>query len=313
LGKNGLPRVVTPRPTASANSGVEALVGLVDKNRTAFDELLVHAGAILFRGFAVRSPTDFHAVVQALGGQPLGYIGGISPRRRVGDGVYTSTEYPPEDAISLHSELSYAARWPQRLYFCCLLPASSGGDTPLVDNRVVLDLVNPDLLARMDESGVMYVRNLHGGRGPGRSWQDTYGTEDRALIERDLTADGVEFTWRGDGLRTVAIRPATTVHPATDQQVWFNQAESWHLSYQDEATRRALLELCGPENLPMQACFGDGTPFDEGELDQVRRLTWGQSCGFAWSAGDVLVIDNVLVGHGRAPFRPPRRHLVAMT
>jgi alpha-ketoglutarate-dependent taurine dioxygenase len=32
-----------------------------------------------------------------------------------------------------------------------------------------------------------------------------------------------------------------------------------------------------------------------------------------WNTGDLLVIDNVLVGHGRRPFTGSRRVLVAMT
>jgi alpha-ketoglutarate-dependent taurine dioxygenase len=33
---------------------------------------------------------------------------------------------------------------------------------------------------------------------------------------------------------------------------------------------------------------------------------------FAWQKGDLLMVDNMLVAHGRAPFTGPRRILVAM-
>jgi hypothetical protein len=84
---------------------------------------LVEHGALLFRGWGLESLADFQAFVATFseGAPPFGYAGGASPRRRIGEqGLYSSTEYPPEMTLSLHNELSYADVWPSRLYFFCL-------------------------------------------------------------------------------------------------------------------------------------------------------------------------------------------------
>ena len=63
---------------------------------------LLRAGALLFRGFPLREPEDFRRAVAAMAPQLRGYAGGTSPRSRVAEGIYTSTEYPKQLEIPLH-------------------------------------------------------------------------------------------------------------------------------------------------------------------------------------------------------------------
>jgi alpha-ketoglutarate-dependent taurine dioxygenase len=59
--------------------------------------------------------------------------------------------------------------------------------------------------------------------------------------------------------------------------------------------------------------FGDGAPIDETWLVKIRETMEGKSVLFRWQEGDLLLLDNVLVSHGRMPFRGPRKILVAMS
>ncbi|MDQ3919524.1 MAG: TauD/TfdA family dioxygenase, partial [Acidobacteriota bacterium] len=89
--------------------------------------LLLKVGAVLLRGFGPLGPAEFGRFVRDFsGGRPLDYVGGASPRVKVCEGVYTSTEYPRHYTLSLHNELSYTYRWPERLYFYCDTPAAEG-------------------------------------------------------------------------------------------------------------------------------------------------------------------------------------------
>lgn len=280
----------------------------------ANEQLLVN-GAVLLRGFRVATPADFHDVVACFG-EPFGeYLHGNSPRKPVHEGVWTSTEYPAEYDISLHNELSQSSRWPDRLFFCCLVAAETGGQTPVCDGRAMLAGMDPAVRARFEAHGVAYLQSMHGGFGLGRSWQETYETDDAGKVEEYLRAADVSFSWTDDeDLRIRQVRPATRRHPVTGAQVWFNQADQFHVSSLPKAEADALLALVeSEEELPLHATFGDGSPIPLADLDRVRALARQNECAFNWQPGDVFMIDNMLVMHGRHPFTGPRQVLVAMT
>ena len=45
---------------------------------------------------------------------------------------------------------------------------------------------------------------------------------------------------------------------------------------------------------------------------RLRRLVRHAAIRFPWRKGDILLVDNFLVSHGRDPFKGPRRILVSM-
>jgi TfdA family taurine catabolism dioxygenase TauD len=46
---------------------------------------------------------------------------------------------------------------------------------------------------------------------------------------------------------------------------------------------------------------------------EVRDVGLSSAVDVNWRTGDLMVIDNVLVGHGRRSYTGPRRILVAMS
>lgn len=304
--RDSLPRVLRPA------AGVD-LVDWVEQNTGAVEEELTRYGAVLFRGAGDHSSRAFARIAAALTGELLNYIEGSTPRTRLSAGVYTSTEYPPEYAISMHNELSYAHKWPGRLFFCCVQAPAEGGETPIADGRRVLARLRPDLVARFTRLGVRYLRNLHGGSGPGLSWQAVFETEDRGFVEEYCREGGIEFSWRPDGgLRTSQVRPAVVSHPRTGEQVWFNQADQWHPTNLTEELAGAMTAVAGTDQLPIHAEFGDGSPLGSADLAHIRAVMREESKTFRWQEGDILAVDNTMVSHGRRPFSGPRKVLVSM-
>lgn len=320
LNERKLPVLIEPdtdEANAGQAAGVDRLASVCSENREVLQNYLFGHGALLFRGFAIDASEDFERFVRRFSGKNLlDYAGGVSPRVELTKGgVYTSTEYPPHLSLALHNELSYSDKFPAHVYFCCLVAPDAGGETPIGDSRRILQTVPPEIVDEFRAKKIRYVRNLYGNAGSGFSWQDAFETSDKASVEHYCRQSNIEYKWKTDGgLRLRQIRPATIFHPATGEEIWFNQADGFHPSNLDAETYKYFISLAGSEeNFRLNARFGDGSPFDVAALEEIRRALKKETVVFPWRAGDVLVLDNLLTAHGRAPFSGARRIVLAMT
>jgi len=288
------------------------LVSWAEKNRSFIDEKLTAHGALLFRGFGVPNMDVFQEVIQAVSGsEMLEYTYRSTPRTQVQGRVYTSTEYPADKWIPQHNENAYSRSWPMKLFFYCEKAAEEGGMTPITDSHLVYERVPAEIRQRFAEKGVMYVRNYR--TGIDLPWSNVFQTEDRSEVEEFCRQAGIEYEWNGDDLRTRQICQGVAKHPKTGKMLWFNQAHLFHVSSLEPEVREALLELTSEAGLPRNTYYGDGTPIDVADLDVIRGIYDDLLILFPWEEGDVLLLDNMAVAHGRTPFQGARKIRVGMT
>ena len=278
--------------------------------RHSIRELLRRHGAILFRRFTRGSVETFRNFVTAVSGEPLSYMEGTSPRHEVANHIYTSTDYPPHQRIPLHNELSYSNNWPLRLFFHCVTPPRSGGATPVADCRNVYHRISPALRRRLEERDYLYVRHFNSDIGLG--WQKAFQTNDRTAVERYCADNDIQFFWgAGDELTTRQCRPVSEAHPETGEMTWFNHLTFFNVSTLDPLLAEALLSM-GKEDLPNNTYYGDGAEIEPTALDELRAAYEAETVVIPWQEGDILMLDNMLVAHGREDYRPPRQIVVAM-
>ncbi|MFJ5884185.1 TauD/TfdA family dioxygenase [Kitasatospora cineracea] len=307
---NWRPLEIGPSDVGAAATAEGLLAHLRDHGD--LEDLLVKEKAVVFRGFGV-APGELDGALDLLLPNRLAYVHGNSPRTKVGKNVYTSTEYPQEYTISMHNEMSYAHQWPARLAFYCEVAPATGGATPVVDGVRWLEALD-DEVREAFAGGVRYTQNLHDGYGLGKSWQQTFETDDRGAVEEFLAGAEAGWEWKADGtLRVTQLRRATTRHPVDGTEVWFNQADQWHAAGLGDETAATLARILPPEDLPQSVTFADGSPIPAEWVLQIRDRGLDSAVDVDWNAGDLLLIDNVLVGHGRRPFTGSRRVLVAMS
>ncbi|OWJ62768.1 TauD/TfdA family dioxygenase [Inquilinus limosus] len=300
-----LPLLVEPA------AGTPSLIEALPEIRPLVERHLGVEGGLLFRGFALDGADAFRGFAAGFGHPLLTYEFGSTPRSKVTQGVYTSTEYPPHQHIPLHNEQAYTRDWPMKIWFYCQQAAPEGGETPIADSRAVYRAMPAELRDRFARRGLMYVRNT--GNGLDVPWQQVFGTEDRGEVEAYCRGHGIDCEWKPDGeLRTRQVCQGAIAHPVSGEMLWFNQAHLFHVSNLEPEVRSTLMELVDEPDLPRNVYYGDGSPIEDETLATVRAVLEANKISFPWQAGDVLMLDNMLTAHARAPFKGPRKVIVAM-
>jgi alpha-ketoglutarate-dependent taurine dioxygenase len=278
------------------------------------NRVLLEKGAILFRNTGIDSAPAFEAFVDRMGLGGLDYKDGTSPRTKLASKVYTSTEYDQSQAITLHNELSYSAKWPARILFCCTIPATTGGETPIADSREILRQMNSDLVEEIERKQIRYIRNLNNGLGFGLSWQKAFETQDRRTVETFCQAHAIRLEWKKDGgARLIQLSPGIISHPLSGERVWFNQVDQFHPSHLNPETYETLMMLYDTEmDLPTFVTFGDGSSISAAAIQEIHGTINKLAVANPWHRGDLLLLDNVLTCHGRMPYTGERKVLVSM-
>jgi alpha-ketoglutarate-dependent taurine dioxygenase len=298
-----LPRIIHAAPDTGS------LVDWIRDHAQPLQDILHTVGGVLFRGFQVEGVEAFHELCVGCIDGLMPYNERSTPRSEMGNRIYTSTAYPSDQTIVLHNEFSYAQAWPMRICFYALTPADEGGETPIADARDVYAGIPTAVRDAFERKGVMYVRRY--GSGVDLSWQETFGTSDTAQVEAYCRQNDIDFEWDDERLTTRQVRPAVARHPVTGETVWFNQAHLFHPSNLPTDVFQAMQRVMNGK-FPREALYGDGTPIEPEALSAIHRAFDRATVVFAWRKHDVLLLDNMIVCHGRKPYKGERTILVAM-
>lgn len=286
------------------------LVDWAASSRALIESELLKHGAILFRGFNLKSVSEFERITSAICPQLFANYGDL-PKEGISDRVYSSTPYPCDKTILFHNESSHLHQWPLKIWFFCLQPAQQGGETPIVNCHKVYQLLDPKLREKFEQKQLMYVRNYIEDLDV--SWQRFFHTDDKTVVEKVCRQSGMDFEWlSGNGLRTRKVRPAISYHPQTGKPLFFNQVQLHHISYLESDVRASLLSTLGEENLPRNVYYGDGSPIENSVMAKIKKVYQQAKVSFPWQQGDILMLDNMLIAHKRNPYKGPRKIVVAM-
>jgi alpha-ketoglutarate-dependent taurine dioxygenase len=299
-------------PLVIESTDNDDLPSWLSENRQSIESKLIVYGAILFRGFHAPDIDTFEKAVVAFGHPPLDYNFRSTQRKEMKHNIYTSTEYPPDQEIAMHNENSYKKQWPMKLWFYCACAAEVGGETPLVDSRKMYEKLDRAVLQKFVSRQLTYVRNYIPNFD--LSWQNVFQTNSPAEMEKFCRENGLQFEWvNNNHLRTRHIAQSAAKHPVTAENVWFNQAHLFHYSNLNKDIADRLLAAFGEENLPRNAYFADSESIPVSDLIHIRDVYRQLKSVFKWKTGDLLLMDNMMVAHGRHPFKGDRKILVAMT
>ncbi|KAK2599583.1 hypothetical protein N8I77_011324 [Diaporthe amygdali] len=121
--------------------------------------LLDQHGAIYFQGLGLKNAEEFSQFAHAFGWTPHEDIG--NPVRRVihARNVATANEGPNTQPVYPHNEFGLSPHYPAYVFFYCLSPPTTGGETP-INNSVVLYRRlkdrHPEFIKEVERKGVKY-------------------------------------------------------------------------------------------------------------------------------------------------------------
>lgn len=344
LENHPLPLLIFPENVSQTASKEQQLRYLQDwwqEHRASMQADLHRYGAFLLRGFPIETPQDFEDIAKTIDPELKNNYLGTSPRDALTKYVFSASELPPSYPIPQHCEMSFVKNPPRHLFFSCLLAPQQNGETPLCDFRKVYRDLDPAVRMRFDTLGVQNIRNYAGPRTPKKfdlwqlkRWDSMFGTDDRQKVADICRENDFNIVWKEqDSLLIANTQPATRAHPVTGETVWFNHSQVFHWSaipgeyayiakrqkrmpmYALEQVAKGLIagkkRLQAPEEQAMHCTYGDGSPISDSDMDAVRAAIWKNLVIFPWQKGDVVVIDNFAVSHGRMPYTGPRQVVVA--
>ncbi|KWV92108.1 TauD/TfdA family dioxygenase [Erythrobacter sp. YT30] len=292
-------------------AGEGSLAAYLSAHAPRVEEALGNAGAVLFRGFDVPDAQAFDAAIEAFGKLGFTYEDSLSNavRTNITPRVFTANEAPPQTEIFLHHEMAQTPIYPSALFFYCEIAPSVGGATPLCRSDRVFDRLAteaPQFIERLDKEGVRYTNFMPGdddaGSGQGRSWKSTLNSATPEGAEKRLKELGYSWEWQSDG----SLRATTPALPAIRElgggrRSFFNQLIAAFRGWSDS------------RNDPNKAItFGRGEAITADDMAPAIAIADELTYDLQWQAGDVALVDNFAVMHGRRPFRGKRRVLASL-
>jgi alpha-ketoglutarate-dependent taurine dioxygenase len=203
---------------AASSSGLEFLKEFLAAHSSGIRDDIYKHGAVLLRGFKIRSAGDFEEVLSAIQGfRPMnGYFMSEKGRDPVKGTAYvfdTSTFFISGGDFrfgGVHSENYYSPDVPQFQCFCCLKRPWIGGETALFHMANAYRQLRDRLSAKIEREP--FVASVI----PLPSVADRYQLPENE-IERFLSENNVELVEWGGDKAMLNYKPSVLCHPHTGQ------------------------------------------------------------------------------------------------
>lgn len=309
-------------PELGVLSDHPAFIAWCREHGADLDRLILEHGAIVLRGFPMATAEDFDELAGLFPPYQPGYVGGMSPRKKIGGNVMESTRLIETYKIALHSEMAYMKTYPPRLAFFCKQASTTGGETIIGDMHRFMKSMPADLRTKLEQHEVHIVRNY----GPAHStdsldvidhpdkvaWNDALDTDDRAEAEKRCAALGMTPIWNEDGTLTLLdVTPTFTTHPKTGDSFYRSNLHT-NASFERPGFIEIVAELRAKQTRPSGMYLDTGEKLTYEEAETIVKLYESIELGWPWQNGDVMILDNLQVAHGRNTYTGPREIMVAL-
>lgn len=290
------PKHDTSLQTAALPNGVGVMVtatagqSLADLDAGYVIGLLRDNGAIMFRGFGADRPM-FEAFTRQFASEFILPMMRVA-RPKVDGGADAKTAHVDvgSHAMGLHQELSFTPVRPEAIWLWCEKTAGSGGETTIADGTRIFERLS-DAHRKLFAS--RRLKFSFGGTVEGVAELFKVPVEElHATLASHAPA--LTYTQDGNALSFTYLTPAL-------QKTKFGGATTFANFLLFSQTSAA----CGhPEAKRVMAmlAFEDGEPIPPALVDELTAIAEPLTYPIKWQAGDLVLIDNTRMMHGRRGF-----------
>lgn len=255
---------------------------LTEIQRDSLLATLAETGYVLLRGFDTDMEA-FSALVERVGSRQS-----LDPAREFFSKVAQKVD-SGTDAIGLHCENGNSPFWPDIAWFYCQQAASKGSQTTVCDGQIVWRMLSEEARALFSKEPIMYSRRVSE-----EQWKNyVFHCANQSKAREDITLKDLEDLMSGSGsARVEAIDNGAIFYSCT-----VGAARASTLN-KDTAFANSILGPSYNYESPI-ICFESGAEIPEAILAEIREVTERCTANIDWQDGDIVVIDNKRVMHGR--------------
>lgn len=254
---------------------------------------LAEHGYVVLRGFAADAET-FSALITSVSSRIT-----LDPARRFAGGNVAQKIEAGLVPQGLHVENGATPWVPDLVWFYCETPAAVGSQTTVCDGVRVWQRLSERTRRRFLDTRISFARAM-----PADKWKPlVFRLLDGRTAMADLTFDDLLSVTDDDVDVKYLLRPDGAVH-----YTYYTYAVHPTLFGPGLAFANSILTPSVNYEPPVIE-FADGRPLDAMLMREILEATALETDEVDWSAGDVALVDNTRVMHGRRKIRDPRRSL----
>lgn len=243
-------------------------------------------GILLFRGFEANAEI-FKEFSNLLSTDFIDYSGGAFNRRIINGDKTVLSVNDFNSEIKLHGEMYYQKNVPLMLWFFCATPASEKGETIVCDGRQFFRELSSSTKEIFSKKKLKFTLRMSKNE-----WHKKYKTEDVKQLQEICKDNNLKLRINEDkSIITEYITSAIIPSKCGNYQVFINSL------------------LPAKQLYPDVIKFDDDSDISEEVMSEVNAIAEKITTEISWQKGDILMIDNTRVLHGRRAFSDEKREI----
>lgn len=268
-------------------------IDISNLDRKEIIELFTSSSLLLFRSFNVTTET-FKAFTELFSTNFASYVGGAYSRETInGDKTLLSvTGGKQKFAVPLHGEMYYRKQKPDIIWFYCATPAVKDGETTVCDGIQLYNELSDSTRELLHQKRLKYIRTY-----PDGVWQKIYQTDDLSVVEKLCHDNDMQLTVSPErAVTTEYVVSAIRESRCGKHKVFINN----------------ILPVVAQERQGSNASlvrFEDHSKIPDEVISEIKEVSDRLTYAVSWQKGDILMVDNTRLLHGRRSFADTQRDI----